>query len=129
MILEQNTYVAKAEKAINECRKVTNSRGKVEMITTSQIRNLLAMTADIYNQVMLSMNDVLSEEITGRIAYLKIRFIYEMGRDSKMKTFAQQAEILKAIDEIGNSKQKYILFSRYMEALVAYRKFYGGHDE
>ena len=128
MILEQNTYVAKAEKAINECRKVTNSRGKVEMITTSQIRNLLAMTADIYNQVMLSMNDVLSEEITGRIAYLKIRFIYEMGSDSKMKTFAQQAEILKAIDEIGNSKQKYILFSRYMEALVAYHKFYGGKD-
>lgn len=128
MILEQNIYVAKAEKAINECRKVTNSRGKVEMITTSQIRNLLAMTADIYNQVMLSMNDVLSEEITGRIAYLKIRFIYEMGRDSKMKTFAQQAEILKAIDEIGNSKQKYILFSRYMEALVAYHKFYGGKD-
>lgn len=128
MILEQNTYVVKAEKAINECRKVTNSRGKVEMITTSQIRNLLAMTADIYNQVMLSMNDVLSEEITGRIAYLKIRFIYEMGRDSKMKTFAQQAEILKAIDEIGNSKQKYILFSRYMEALVAYHKFYGGKD-
>ena len=128
MILEQNTYVAKAEKAINECRKVTNSRGKVEMITTSQIRHLLATTADIYNQVMLSMNDVLSEEITGRIAYLKIRFIYEMGRDSKMKTFAQQAEILKAIDEIGNSKQKYILFSRYMEALVAYDKFYGGKD-
>ena len=128
MILEQNTYVVKAEKAINECRKVTNSRGKVEMITTSQIRNLLAMTADIYNQVMLSMNDVLSEEITGRIAYLKIRFIYEMGRDSKMETFAQQAEILKAIDEIGNSKQKYILFSRYMEALVAYHKFYGGKD-
>ncbi|MGN1191031.1 MAG: type III-A CRISPR-associated protein Csm2 [Dorea sp.] len=128
MILEQNTYVAKAEKAINECRKVTNSRGKVEMITTSQIRNLLAMTADIYNQVMLSMNDVLSEEITGRIAYLKIRFIYEMGRDSKMKTFAQQAEILKAIDEIGNSKQKYILFSRYMEALVAYHEFYSEEE-
>ena len=128
MILEQNTYVAKAEKAINECRKVTNSRGKVEMITTSQIRNLLAMTADIYNQVMLSMNDVLSEEITGRIAYLKIRFIYEMGRDSKMKTFAQQAEILKAIDEIGNSKQKYILFSRYMEALVAYHVFYSEEE-
>ena len=128
MILEQNTYVAKAEKASNECRKVTNSRGKVEMITTSQIRNLLAMTADIYNQVMLSMNDVLSEEITGRIAYLKIRFIYEMGRDSKMKTFAQQAEILKAIDEIGNSKQKYILFSRYMEALVAYHEFYSEEE-
>ena len=128
MILEQSTYVARAEKAINECRKIKNRNGKVEMITTSQIRNLLAMTADIYNQVMLSMSDTLSEDIKGRIAYLKLRFIYEMGRDDKMKAFAQQAEILKAIDEIGNSKQKFILFNRYMEALVAYHKFYGGKD-
>ena len=128
MILDQNTYVERAEKTIIECRKATDKRGKVEMITTSQIRNLLAMTADIYNQVMLSMSDTLSEEVKGRLAYLKIRFIYEMGRDGKMKTFGEQAGILRAIDEIGNSKQKFILFNRYMEALVAYHKFYGGKD-
>ena len=127
MILDQNTYIKRAEKAILECREVIKKEKK-EMITTSQIRNLLAMTADIYNQVMLSMSDILSEEVKGRLDYLKVRFIYAMGRKENVKIFGKQAEILKALDEIGNSKQKFILFNRYMEALVAYHRFHGGKD-
>ena len=65
----------------------------------------------------------------GRINYLKIRFVYEAGREPKVKTLVTKAEILQHIDEIKDSRKQYILFSRYMEALVAYRKFLGGHDE
>ena len=74
------------------------------------------------------MSNTLSEEEKGRISYLKIHFIYEMGRDRKVRTFGEQAGILRAIDEIGSSKQRFILFNRYMEALVAYHRFYGGKD-
>ena len=51
------------------------------------------------------------------------------GRETKVKTLVEKAEILHHIDDIKDSRTQFILFSRYMEALVAYRKFIGGHDE
>ena len=131
MILEQGTYVQKAENVIKKLKSETDQRGKeIGLITTTQIRNLLAMTADIYNEVRLLQGDKLTEDICGRIQYLKIRFLYEAGRDQrKMKRFVTAAEIIKCLDEIGTDKGRYILFSRYMEALVAYHKFYGGKDQ
>ena len=102
---------------------------KIEPVTTSKIRNLLAMTAAIYNDVVMSQSEKLSSEIVGRINYMKIRFIYEAGREPKVNALVKKACLLDHISEIGNSRSQYILFSRYMEALVAYRKFYGGKDE
>ena len=128
MILSQENYVDKAEKVIKSLA-VPNKKGWIDMITTSQIRNLLAMTADIYNEVCLSLDETLSEEILGKIQYLRVRFVYEAGRNPRhMKDFVEKAEILKCLDEIGNSKSRYLLFSNYMEALVAYHKYYGGKD-
>ncbi len=131
MTLEQGTYVQKAETVIKKLKSEKDQRGKeIGLITTTQIRNLLAMTADIYNEVRLLQGDKLTEDICGRIQYLKIRFLYEAGRDpKKMKRFVEGAEIIKCLDEIGSDKGRYILFSRYMEALVAYHKFYGGKDQ
>ena len=60
---------------------------------------------------------------------MKIRFVYEAGREPKVGKLVQEAQILNCIDEIGQQRKNYILFSRYMEALVAYRKFYGKRDE
>jgi CRISPR-associated protein Csm2 len=99
-------------------------------VTTSKIRNLLAISADIFNEVRLSREDKLSDEVLGRINYLKIRFFYEAGRDKdgSVRAFLEEAEIVECINEIGNSKTKYLLFNRYMEALIAYHKFYGGKD-
>lgn len=123
MILTQETYVQKAEEAIDRIIKQSKS-----LITTSQIRNLLSLTADIYNEAITLNENTLNERIRGRITYLKIRFIYEAGRDKKMGEFVKESKIIECLDEIGNSKENYILFSRYMEALVAYHRFYGGRD-
>lgn len=132
MILEEKNYVEKAEKAIVELKNKKNPKtGKsVKMVTTSKIRNLLAMTADIYNEVLNSQEEQLSTEVCGRIDYLKVRFVYEVGRDKeeKVKAFVEKAEILQCINEIKGSRKNFILFSRYMEALVAYHKYYGGED-
>ena len=87
------------------------------------------MTASIYNEVIVYQQDKLSPEIVGRINYLKIRFVYEAGREPKVRDLITKANLLNYISQIGDSRQRYILFSRYMEALVAYRKFYGGKDE
>lgn len=129
MILDQKTYVDKAERVMKFLSENKNKKGKVERITTTQIRNLLAMTADIYNEVRLSMDEDLSEEIQGRINYLKIRFVYEAGRDPKaMKKFVEESQIVECLNEIQGKKSRYILFNQYMEALVAYHRFYGGRD-
>lgn len=87
------------------------------------------MTASIYNDVVMSQSEKLSSEIVGRINYMKIRFIYEAGREPRVGDLVKKACLLDHISEIGNSRSQYILFSRYMEALVAYRKYSGIKDE
>lgn len=130
MKLTEENYVELAEKAIKKICSEKDRMGRpVSPVTTSKIRNLLAMTADIYNDVVNSQDEKLSRDIIGRINYMKIRFIYEAGREAKVKTLVAEADILAHIEEIKDSRTQYILFSRYMEALVAYRKFYGGKDE
>lgn len=130
MKLTEDNYVELAEKAIKKLCSEKDKRGnEVLLVTTSKIRNLLAMTADIYNQVINLKEEKLSTELISQINYMKIRFVYEAGREVKVKKLIEEADILTHIDEIKDSRKQYILFSRYMEALVAYRKFYGKRDE
>lgn len=133
MRIDEMNYVDKAEKAIQRLVEESKERnkGKVNIVTTSKIRNLLAMTSDIYNQVLTYNSEKLDNEIAGRIEYLRVRVMYECGRDDremKVRKFVQKAEIIEILKEIGNSKKNYLLFSRYMEALVAFHKYYGGQD-
>ena len=42
--------------------------------------------------------------------------------------FVDQAGLLGQVSAIGKDRQQLIVFCNYMEALVAYHKFYGGKD-
>lgn len=130
MTITEENFVERAEKAIKELIEMKNPKtGHVEpRVTTSQIRNLLAMSADIYNDVILLREDRLPESICGRIQYLKVRMIYEAGRTSEVRRLVENANLLKIVDEIQGRRKNYLLYSRYMEALVAYHKFYKGKD-
>ena len=131
MRINESTYVDAAEKVIIELVEESKrkNRGKINIFTTSKIRNLLAMTADIYNQVLTSQKENLNEDLNGRIEYLRVRFMYECGREPKVNEFVQKAQILDILKEIKQSKKNYLLFSRYMEALIAFHRYYGGRDE
>jgi CRISPR-associated protein Csm2 len=129
MRINDKNYVDEAEKVILRLLELKDKKGRtIPLVTTSKLRNLLAMTSDIYNEVMNIQDDKLSEEICARIEYLRVRFLYEAGRESAVKSLVEQAGILQILKEIGNSKKNYILFNRYMEALVAFHKFNGGKD-
>lgn len=119
-ITEQN-YVAKAEQVINELRKKRN-------LTTTKLRNLLSMTADIYNAALAERDEKLSAEVCSRIEYLRVRFLYEAGREETVGELVEKAEILNMLKEIKGSRKRFILFNRYMEALVAFHRYYGGKD-
>lgn len=121
-VVTEENYVEEAEKVIKEI-------GYNRDLTTSKLRNLLALSSDIYNMVMQQNKDVLTVEVKSRIEYLKVRFIYEAGRDEKgVKKLVENANLLGVLKNIKGSKKNYILFNRYMEALVAFHRYYGGDD-
>ena len=77
---------------------------------------------------MHTSGDTLNEDMQSRIVYLKMRFAYEAGRDRDVKELVEKAEIFDAINSIDNNKERLIIFCHYMEALVAYRKYYYGDN-
>ena len=142
--LNDDNYVEIAEEVLLSFKKEENSKNNAnnrrnnnfEIVTTTQIRNLLAMISDIYNDVVTpgsteGNSDKLNGDITKRINYLKVRIVYDSGREKNVKNFFDRANISKHLDDVIKSKSKtdFILFSRYMEALVAYRKFYFEEDK
>ena len=129
MIISEKEYVEKAEAAIRSHKERKDQRGKaVAMVTTSKIRNLLSMTSDIYTEVLNWKEDKLSDELCGRIDYLKVRVLYEVGREPTVRNFEKDTHMLECINGSKGSKKNYILFSRYMEAFVAYHRYFGGKD-
>jgi len=129
--LNPDTYVDDAEKVIKGL--VTDKNGK-PALTTSKIRKILTMTADIYNSVMSSTDEDLSSELKLRIDYLRVQLVYECGRDDDkrnqypVKDFIEKANLIGILKAQSGKKDEIVLFNRYMEALVAYHKFYGGKD-
>lgn len=121
-------YVSRAEGVIKKLIvKDRNGNEKINL-TTSKIRNILSMVSDLYNDTQRFRNERLSDDLYMRTQYLKMRMAYESGRDDAVKDFIEKADLINKIDKIGRSKEKLLNFCHYMEALVAYHKFYGGKE-
>lgn len=128
MKLTKLNYVEEAENSIKTL-VTKNKFGESEIrITTSKIRSILAMVSEVYNEVNHSKEDIMSEDLQERIQYLRMRIAYECGRERDVKFFVEKTKLLEHLKSIGDKKGNCILFCRYMEALVAYHKFYGGKD-
>ena len=101
--LNKQTYVEEAEKIIIELKE-SSKKGK--MISTSKLRSMLSMLSGLYNRVVHSSEKYLDEDVQYDLKYYKVRCAY--------------------VDWIENSKEHFILYYHYVEALVAYHKYYGG---
>lgn len=125
----EDTYVDEAEKVILELKKVgfsIGSGGRPDKLTTSQIRNLLNLTSALYDEVQ--RQDI--TQLEDRLAYLRVQFVYQSGRNQAVKKLIELADILNILKKVQEKKDKELLirFCRYIEALVAYFKYYGGQD-
>lgn len=116
--------------------KDNRGRDKIDL-TTGQIRKVLTAINSLNNKIIVykSQNETitdLSEELAAEVKFLKVKIAYQVGRDRNrgmpVKTFVEKAELFKRIDAVANSISAWENFSRYVEALVAYHKFYGGRD-
>lgn len=97
-------------------------------ITTSKIRNLLSRVSGIYDAERLRTEPALTKESIAGIGMMRIRTAYECGRDRDTKLFVEKARLLQYLKGIGDSREDLIAFAHYMEALVAYHRFYGGKE-
>jgi CRISPR-associated protein Csm2 len=125
MSVIESDYVSQAERVIRGLPK--DKKGKFDL-TTSQLRGLLSLTAQLYDEASLDTRPELSDSLQDKVQYLRVRFVYQAGRERSVKSFVEQAKLLEAIREIGSSREKLLKFCHYMEALVAYKKFLDPKD-
>ena len=134
----EESYVEKAERIIKE-NKLS------EIITTSKIRGLLTQVNELYNDIVLEADEQLDEKYVKAIQHLKVKMVYDAGRDRQLNTsrrdqntpyrdgrikyFFEKTRLLEEVSNIGNSREKFLDYCKYFEALVAYHKFYGGKEQ
>lgn len=128
-----DNYVDKAQQVMEKL-----SQGRTTMVTTSQIRKFLTAVNTVSGKVDQFRNsgkgNTLPEELQMQVKFLKVKLAYQIGRaqsnrGNPVKEFSEMAGLMTRIDSIGNSMEKYENFARYVEALVAFHKFYGGRDK
>lgn len=105
-----------------------DERGKLpKCISTSKLRNLMSLASEIYNRENLRTGPSLSPESAAGLDRLRIRTAYECGRDEGTKSFVQRAKLLEHLKWLAEKKDRNetLRFAHYMEALVAYHRYYG----
>lgn len=123
----EDNYTQRAETVILDLKKQLD--WKYQNFTTSKIRNILTLISEIYNDVVADKSKTLSKEVQERVEYLKVRLIYESGREKDtVDPFVKKSGLISIIDNIGENKDRFLKFARYMEALVAYHRYYDGKD-
>lgn len=127
--------VEKAEEAIKSLRKPSRKDPSkmVINVTTSQIRKFLTSVNSLKNKIdVYKINhlneDVLSDDLVMEIKFLRVNILYQAKRENAVKEFIEKADIEKHINDIGDSIAKFNEFYKYVEALVAFHKYYGGKD-
>lgn len=122
----EKDYVTQAERVIAGLPK---KQGGDFALTTTQLRGLLSLTSQLFDEAELNIDPELSEALMDKVQYLRIRIVYQSGRVPEVKGFVKNARLLEALAEIGNSRDGLLRFCRYMEALAAYKKYLDPKDK
>lgn len=115
-------YVDEAEKVM---RALFENRSR---ITTTKLRGFLTLANDIYNAENLRTETELSSGSKLKLMRLRVRVVYDAGRERDVKNFVEKAKLLEYLKGVGDSREAMIQFAHYMEALVAYHRYLGGSD-
>lgn len=115
--------------------------GKKKMLKTSQIRKFYTAVNNITEKLNIycfkhpGSTELPKSQpnIQDEIKFLTVKLAYQIGRNEKndeenlVKKFEEEAKLFERINKINNIEE-YRAFARYVEALVAFHKFYGGSD-
>ena len=129
-LTETDDIAGKAEKIILGLK---NDRllGGTNGLTTNQIRKFLTAVNTLTNKITLYRHQQeqtreLSEDLAKEVRFLKVKLAYQVARGNKgVKRFAADTRLKEYIDTVGTDLKEYMAFAQFIEALVAYHKFYG----
>ncbi len=113
------------EDFVKAAENVMRGKGKSNL-TTSKLRNILSMASDIYNVENNRKEEYLAEENKTALRKMHVRIVYEAGRDRDVRNFVVQSRLINYIKYIEGSwsRKLFIRFENYLEALVAFHRFY-----
>lgn len=137
-----DNYVDRADKVMRALSEEAQKSYGSKMVTTSQIRKFLTAVNRVNGKIdqfkngnKSSASGRIPEDLQVEIKFLKVKLAYQIGRADSgrnranpVKEFADKSGLIGEIDKIGDSLERYENFARYVEALVAFHKFYGGKD-
>lgn len=106
------------------------------LITTSKLRSLFSLLSEVYNVENLRTEDQLLESSISKLNLMRVRTAYEYGRDNSkyrnIQQFIREAYLLDYLKWFSapqpGSRKALIDFYHYMEALVAFHRYYGGKE-
>ena len=127
------------EDYVDEAERIMRSlMSQQKTVTTSKIRSLLSLVTEIFNVENLRTEEALLPESVVKLNLMRVRVAYEYGRDTgesvgkdkayPMKDFISQSHLLEYLKGISTDRADLIRFAHYMEALVAFHRYFGGKE-
>ncbi len=117
-------YVDCAEKVMEQ-----EMKQKSKSITTSKLRNLMSLLVDAFNVENRRTEESITPQSQAALLQMRVRLAYEYGRgNDRFKDFLEHSKLQEYLKGTGNNRQKFINLFHYVEALVAYHKYYGGEE-
>ena len=110
------------EDYVDEAERIMRS------LMSSKIRNLLSLVTDIFNTENIRTEEKLLPESIVKLNLMRVRVAYECGRDDTVKSFVAQTNLLEYLKGISTDRADLIRFAHYMEALVAFHRYFGGKE-
>jgi CRISPR-associated protein Csm2 len=107
-----------------------DSNNMLRDFTTSQLRKVLSSAIVVKNRIdrEIGEGDLLTDPIANEVQYLRVKLIYQMGREPKIKRCLgdMSVDLPAVIKNIGKDKNRFDEFFRLLETIVAFKKFKGG---
>lgn len=119
-------YVTLAEDTVQKLEK--DRQGRKFLLTTSKIRSILAMVSEVYNAEAVRTDPALSADSATKLRRIQVRLVYEAGREKAVKDLVEKGELLCYLKGIGGSREAFLRYAGYLEALTAYHRYYGGDN-
>lgn len=111
-------------------------RNHARYMTTSKLRNMMSLFSMAYHRERLAScqapnqhEQKLSAETESELLSARVRMVYEYGRDKKcIGRLMEDTQLLHYLKGIQGDRTAFLNYYHYLEALIAYHKFYGGRE-